>query len=113
MKLEPIDTSTTAGKAEVMRLAAEGRKVAFRYKNEQEVTDTIFHMASAQYPPVWDWRQCDYAIISEPVGPDEVWVVVGESIQASVFKTAHDAHAYWVRHVGTGGGVIKYQRADA
>lgn len=32
MNLEPIDTSTTAGKARVMQLASEGREVVFRSK---------------------------------------------------------------------------------
>ncbi len=67
MNLEQIDTSTTAGKAEVMRLAAEGRRVAYSPRREAG------HWAEGQNP-VWDWL--DYAIISEPVGPEEVWAVV-------------------------------------
>jgi hypothetical protein len=68
MKLEQIDTSTTAGKAEVMRLAAEGRRVAARWHGRE---------ANAWWSPdrpEWDWTKSDYAIIAEPVGPDEVWV---------------------------------------
>ncbi len=71
MNLEQIDTSTTAGKAEVMRLAAEGRKVAYSTKRAE-------HWAEARNP-IWDWHTTDYAIVVEPVGPEEVWVVVGLS----------------------------------
>lgn len=67
MKLEQIDTSTTAGKAEVMRLAAEGRKVVAKSRSVSEDYQPAF-------APVWDWSGGDYAIISEPVGPEEVWV---------------------------------------
>lgn len=67
MNLEPIDTSTTAGKAEVMRLAAEGRKVAGARKGNGNVFDRVVS-------PNWNWEVCQFAIIAEPVGPEEVWV---------------------------------------
>lgn len=68
MNLEQIDTSTTAGKARVMQLAAEGRRVAAFFPTQPtakwgEVDD-----------PVWDWHRTQYAIIAEPVGPEEVWI---------------------------------------
>jgi len=66
MNLEQIDTSTTAGKAEVMRLAAAGRRVAY--------SNSGHHEWGLSKAPLWDWRTRDYAIIAEPVGPDEVWV---------------------------------------
>lgn len=66
MNLEQIDTSTTAGKSEVMRLAAEGRMVAKKADNDSVWIDCP--------EPVWNWPQVDYAIIAEPVRPDEVWV---------------------------------------
>lgn len=67
MNLEQIDTSTMAGKAEVMRLAAEGRKVAQRtFHNEAWIE---------QRSPAWAWPTVDYAIIAEPVVPDEVWII--------------------------------------
>lgn len=69
MKIENIDTLTTAGKARVMHLAAEGRKVAKKADNDSVWIDCP--------EPVWNWPHFDYAIIAEPVGPDEVWVVVG------------------------------------
>lgn len=59
MKLEQIDTSTTAGKAEVMRLAAEGRRVAY--------SNAGHHEWAVAVDPRWDWRTRDYAIIAEPV----------------------------------------------
>lgn len=68
MNLEPIDTSTTAGKVEVMRLAAEGRKVVHRTKCDKLWWDCP--------DPVWMWGSSDYAIISDPVGPEEVWVIL-------------------------------------
>jgi len=69
MNLEQIDTSTTAGKAEVMRLAAEGRRIACR---EEDISPEWFAVNESD----WDWRTYDYAIIAEAVGPDEVWVRV-------------------------------------
>lgn len=81
MNLEQIDTSTTAGKAEVMRLAAEGRKVAMRSQpgaQPMNVADVNLYpwVYSAGVHPSWNWTQCDYAIIADPVGPEEVWVEV-------------------------------------
>jgi hypothetical protein len=65
MNLEQIDTSTTAGKAEVMRLAAEGRRVAYSTRG--------LNYSESEFPS-WNWHEYDYAIISEPVGPEEVWI---------------------------------------
>lgn len=67
MNLEQIDTSTTAGKAEVMRLAAEGRRVVERGGWSRASWVSVD-------PPCWDWLHFDYAILAEPVGPEEVWV---------------------------------------
>lgn len=66
MNLEQIDTSTTAGKAEVMRLAAEGRRVVWRFKGGRK-----WIPGDAGN---WNWPECDFAIITEPVGPGEVWI---------------------------------------
>lgn len=61
MNLEQIDISTTAGKAEVMRLAAEGRKVVERGG-----------WAGASWcfveSPPWNWEFYEYAIVSEDQG---------------------------------------------
>ncbi len=66
MKLEKIDTTTTAGKIEVMRLADEGRLVVQRtFPNEGWIR---------QSSPAWDWREVDYAIVFAEVGPRDVWV---------------------------------------
>lgn len=70
MKLEQIDTSTTAGKAEVMRLASEGRKVAVRHRAMSGCAFCATDRVS------WDWTRLDFAIITQPVGPDEVWVLI-------------------------------------
>lgn len=81
MNLEQIDTSTTAGKAEVMRLAAEGRKVAMRSQpgaHPMSAADVNLYpyVYCAGIHPSWNWSQCDYAIIAEPVGPDELWLAL-------------------------------------
>lgn len=98
MNLEKIDTSTTAGKAEVMRLAAEGRRVAYSNAGHHE-----WAFAS---DPRWDWKTRDYAIIAEPVGPDEVWLVVMEDM-SSVGREGAEEYA-----AQCGGTVIRYIRAD-
>lgn len=103
MNLEQIDTSTTAGKAEVMRLAAEGRRVAAFLPTHPaakwgEVDD-----------PVWDWHRTQYAIIAEPVGPEEVFVVLrGDGTAAAVCDTLERANTW----TGTGIHVNRYIRAD-
>lgn len=98
MNLEKIDTSTTAGKAEVMRLAAEGRRVAQRtFPNEAWIE---------QWSPAWAWPSVDYAIIAEPFGPDEVFVTVSEGDPIDVYKsetTAACTHSW---------KVVRYIRAD-
>lgn len=96
MNLEPIDTSTTAGKAEVMRLAAEGRRVA---DNAGGAWTPIKH-------PCWNWEEYSYAIIAEPVGPEEVWLVVREG---TTFNSKHDAERL---AAAKGGEVVLYRRAD-
>lgn len=102
MNLEQIDTSTTAGKAEVMRLAAEGRRIAIRGKNSE-------HWHEIDYP-VWDWARDDHAIIAEPVGPEEVWAtVINGCVDAGPYTFELNA----VRRVQNyGGEVVKYIRAD-
>lgn len=75
MKLEPIDTSTTEGKIEVMRLASEGRRVATKPVDPQLAPfgpEKWMETSS----PVWGWSEDRYAIIAEPVGPEEVWMVI-------------------------------------
>lgn len=99
MNLEQIETSTTAGKAEVMRLAAEGRGVCERMNNPSSKW-------SATSFPTWDWRNCDYAIISEPVGPEEAWLIIDHSIAA---LTEESAKSYAEAH---GLHVVRYIRAD-
>ncbi|MCX2894361.1 hypothetical protein ORG27_12315 [Stenotrophomonas lactitubi] len=68
MNLEQIDTSTTAGKIRVMELAEQGRKVAYSARHAT-------YWVPIDRNITWNWHSCDYAIISEPVGPEEVWVV--------------------------------------
>lgn len=99
MNLEQIDTSTTAGKAEVMRLAAEGRSVACLVRDE----DYIGWVASQT--PSWDWKRIDYAIIAEPVGPEEVWVVLNGCGQVCAITEYEPIHLNTTSKV-------RYRRAD-
>lgn len=102
MNLEQIDTSTTAGKAEVMRLAAEGRKVA--------VAGSGFEWAGKERAITWNWERCDYAIISEPVGPDELWCVIGE---AGGYSPSYDSRVKAeARALDPAGIAVRYIRAD-
>lgn len=98
MNLEPIDTSTTAGKAEVMRLAAEGRKVAQRaFPNEVWIE---------QHSPAWAWPTVDYTIIAEPVGPESVWVRIEDGYPVGVWNNSVAPEAI------SGTEVVRFIRAD-
>ncbi len=103
MNLEQIDTSTTAGKAEVMRLAAGGRRVAARWHGREE---------SAWWAPItpdWSWTHCDYAIIAEPVGPEELWAtVIDGNVVMDVYATEQEADSALNR----GWEKVKYIHAD-
>ncbi len=104
MNLEQIDTSTTAGKAEVMRLAAEGRRVA---AHDPFDVDSVW--MENQFP-AWDWVGMTYAIIAEPVGPEEVWMtVINGCVDAGPYTFEFNAVR---RAQDCGGQVIKYIRAD-
>lgn len=105
MKLEPIDTSTTAGKARVMQLAAEGRKVAYLGRSPA-YRDGIWNTAGT---PTWDWNRFDFAILAEPVGPDEVWVtVIDGDVVMDVYSTKVDADAALNR----GWEAVRYRRVE-
>lgn len=71
MNLEQIDTSTTAGKAEVMRLAAEGWRIAIDYQDGRG-----WQVWGVDNDIEWNWGSQSFAIISEPFGPEEVWGLV-------------------------------------
>lgn len=103
MNLEQIDTSTTAGKAEVMRLAAEGRRVVAGPAGGAPFIELM-------NDPTWDWRSNTYAIISDPVGPEEVWIVHHEAGDQSLMsgKLAADK---WVSNA-SGDKAVRYIRAD-
>lgn len=103
MKREPIDTSTTAGKARVMQLAAEGREVAYMHRLNN--ADWMTGAADVK----WNWGITEYAIIAEPVGPDEVWVVIADSLLVAVRPNEHSADAI---AEGEGGTVVRYRRVE-
>lgn len=100
MNLEQIDTSTTAGKSRVMQLAAEGRRVAARCEDPRSDWE-----CGKDLRITWDWDRFDYAIIAEPVGPDEVW--------ASFDKGGGVAAIYVSKPmVYQGASLVRYVRAD-
>lgn len=107
MNLEQIDTSTTAGKAEVMRLAAEGRRVAYR---EHVVGRAQWRDHGSFKDPDWNWLHIDYAIISEPVGPEEVFVAIGPGPALEGVRWYPSDAARLLP--GGKGEVVKYIRAD-
>lgn len=100
MNLEPIDTSTTAGKARVMQLAAEGREVASRPKG----ATSGWYIAPAA---AWDWPNYNYAIIAEPVGPDEVWVGIAPGGSLGSVTSSDAGAAIFRDHQ-----IVRYIRAD-
>lgn len=101
MNLEPIDTSTTAGKARVMQLAAEGRKVAFQRGRDGKWSGPLREELDEL---TWNWSIHDYAIIAEPVGPEGIWCVIGADGK-SVVGLYQDG-------TNPPAGVIRYIRAD-
>lgn len=106
MKLEKIDTSTTAGKAEVMRLAAEGRKVAYK--------SVDLNLWIEVCPPSWNWYQCDYAIIVEPVGPREVWLILtSDGREVGLAKDEREAHSEISRISGERLFTVRYVRSES
>ncbi len=101
MNLEQIDTSTTAGKAEVMRLAAEGRRIAIDYQDGRG-----WQVWGVDNDIEWNWGSQSFAIIAELVGPEEAWLVIDPSIHA---LTEASAKSYAEAH---GLQVVRYRRAD-
>ena len=104
MNLEQIDTTTTAGKAEVMRLAAEGRSVACHGKFHPKC-----EWLNAQTPN-WNWAALDYAIIAEPVGPEEKWCVIGADGLTVVTGETRSGVEHFARREGM--TIVRYIRSD-
>lgn len=103
MELEKIDTSTTAGKAEVMRLASEGRQVVYRRKGKDCPRGWVVTGS-----PAWNWDWYLYAIPATPVGPDVVFVVFERGV-VTAFNTSYGASEYMALY---GGSKVEYRRAD-
>ncbi|MBA0362386.1 hypothetical protein [Stenotrophomonas maltophilia] len=103
MNLEQIDTSTTAGKAEVMR--AESFRVRWRVKGDSEWLHS---------PVEWNWDEHQYAIVNEEVsagGPEEVWVILdSEGDVLSACK--HEWEVRVKMHIDCGASALRYIRAD-
>lgn len=103
MNLEPIDTSTTAGKAEVMQLAAEGRKVVARRAGPGNPWTEVPRSN-------WNWEVCEFAIIAEPVGPEELFVCIAENgVITATLASEKQGNMY---EQDFGGSVVRYVRAD-
>lgn len=102
MNLEQIDTSTTAGKAEVMRLAVEGRRIAIDYQDGRG-----WQVWGVDNDVEWNWASQSFAIIAEPIGMEEIWVVVGFA-DGSFSKEA--AKSLAAERPGT--EIVRYIRAD-
>lgn len=98
MNLEQIDTSTTAGKARVMQLAAEGRKVFATRRKDGAGAGPI--------EPSWNWQEWDFAIIAEPAGPESVWVRIEYGYPVGVWNNSVAPEAI------AGTEVVRYIRAD-
>lgn len=96
MNLEQIDTSTTAGKARVMQLAADGRKVATTNLSGEWQECSL---------PEWAWDSYDYAIIAEAVGPEEVWGLI--HADGSVLALSSNRLEAAERQ-----SLVRYRRAD-
>lgn len=110
MNLEPIDTSTTAGKARVMQLAADGRKVVAKaIPKVDEECYCPWMKLSSDIKPVWNWQRSEYAIISDKVGPSCIWAtVIDGNVVMDVYSTEQEADAALNR----GWEKVKYIRAD-
>lgn len=105
--LENIDTSTTLGKAEVMRLAAEGRSVVF----------IEYHKNSSWRTPVrctWNWDSYDYGILALPDGPKELWVIAFPSgnVEVACGKNEAIALAGNAKLLGRSVSAMRYVRGD-
>lgn len=106
MNLEQIDTSTTAGKIRVMELAEKGRKVVYRVR---PADSHVWHDHAKWGEPDWDWLHIDYAIIAEPVGPEDVWHVVHADGRTSSFDCQAEAEGWAKKHRIQ---AVRYIRAD-
>lgn len=108
MKLEPIDTSTTAGKARVMQLASEGRKIAYSAR----CAPYWCPLGVVEIGFGWNWYSCDYGVVAEeakPVGPDDLWAKVDDSGYPVVGST-REIVENWVRNHG--GTAVRYRRVE-
>lgn len=108
MNLEQIDTSTTAGKIEVMRLAEQGRNIVSR---PTERRARLFGLSTDWEPapyPNWNWSVRVYAVIAEPVEPNEVWAVVFPASHVGFWEDGESAHRV---AMANGAELIRYVRA--
>lgn len=91
-RLKPIDTTTTNGKIEVMRLAEAGHKVVYCHR-EANVRGREYDNYFTSTCPTWQWGAFDYAIVEEL---KEYWVVLNTSLEqiAEIFSTEKQANEF-------------------
>jgi hypothetical protein len=107
MRRKNIDTSTTAGKIEVMRAFLEGKKLAWKSAKGS----TWFPLSGE---PRWYWHYYDFAVVEEPA---EVWVVWNTLFNrfAGCFdskKVAEDAAAAFTETYGPNYRVRKFVEVE-
>jgi hypothetical protein len=78
MRLKNIDTSTTAGKIEVMRAYAEGKSVVHKASTTGEDWKPLIGN------PFWNWYACSYAVVEEP---RVVWGVYDNANNLYTYRT--------------------------
>ncbi|NRP03277.1 hypothetical protein [Stenotrophomonas maltophilia] len=107
MNLEQIDTSTTAGKAEVMRLAAEGRQLLIRSADLSDSWEPIHEIVAE-----WNWRECEYGILAAPGMPERLWIVLADDGSFAGVGSYH-TEAYAKKWSANYGGIpVEFVRAD-
>jgi hypothetical protein len=79
----------------------DNRPVALQRYKEGE-----YQLLPADDEPAWDWPENNYAIIAQPVGPDEIWVVVGADMEL-FYEDGAKGYADQI-----GGTVARYRRVE-
>lgn len=98
MNFKNIDTTTTAGKIEVMRAYENGEKVVFSRRG----ADDHSHWRDLQHAtnnPGWDWIKLDYRVVENP---RVLWVNLYADRTAYSYFSEQEARSSWARRTGVG-----------
>lgn len=68
--MSEIDTSTTAGKVEVMQAFIAGATVQYKENKPWEEHWQTFEQVTSNHQPIWDWLRMTYRI--KPAEPDSI-----------------------------------------